>query len=669
MAGDVLANLGIGVFSVIVIAFQSWLVAAISRRVLGVPVGWPRSIVVGIVMTSSLAWAVQYLFKAANLGNEKGLNTDPGVALAFGVIAAFWIFAFGVAVLVGLEIVVPTGSLPTARSLFTGWAARRRRGRRYTEVVGIAARHGLASQFRGFRRRDSAGQEARTARSLRLALEEGGVAFVKLGQMLSTRADLLPEPYIRELSLLQTQVAPETWEDVSGALDAGLGRPASSVFASVEREPLASASVAQVHRATLTDGTAVVVKVQRPSARAQVERDVEIILRLARWLSRTAPWARQLGAEDLARGFADSLAEELDYRVELDNMRSVAAALGRKSGVRVPVAYPELSGPTLLVMEAMPGQPLTRAGDILAGLAPEERSALAARLLTVTLDQMITVGVFHADLHPGNILVLPDGGLGLLDFGSVGRLDPQSKMALGLLLNAIENQDNVGATDALLELLDRPEELDERAVEREVGQLITRYRGGFSGAGSQEMFQQLFGMVMRRGFAVPRQIAAAFRALGALEGSIALIEPGFDVVGTAREHGRRLMHDQLGPGALKEQLEAKAIQALPMLARLPRRIDRITDSLERGRFQVNVRFLADRRDRAFVTAVVQQLIVAVLAGAATIGAIMLITSENGPIVPPGVSLHAMMGYFLLFAGFVLSLRSVALVFAQRGDDG
>ena len=192
------------------------------------------------------------------------------------------------------------------------------------------------------------------ARSLRLALTEGGVTFVKLGQMLSTRADLLPAPFVAELSSLQDDVPPEPWEAVAPVIEAELGRPVDEVFTEVDRTPLAAASVGQVHAARLADGTEVVVKVQRPHARRQATGDLDIVLRLAAWLDRSTSWGRRLGVRDLARGFAASLEEELDYRTEVANMRAVAATLDPDGPVRVPQAWPELSGRRVMVIERLP---------------------------------------------------------------------------------------------------------------------------------------------------------------------------------------------------------------------------------------------------------------------------------------------------------------------------
>ena len=655
--------------SLVFLVLQSWLAATVVRRVVGVPTGWPRTIFVGLVMSAGMAVTVQYLYRAGTGDNHGGLEVAPGVAALFTALAIGWIFALGVGALVMVEAAFPTGSLPSPQSLFFGWKSRRRRARRYAQVLSIATRHGLGSQLRGFGG-DSPGRAVKTARALRESLAEAGVTFVKLGQMLSTRRDILPAAFIRELETLQTQVTPESWSVIEPAIADRLGRPIGEVFASIDPHPLAAASVAQVHEATLLDGTEVIVKVQRPKALNQVSQDLDIILRLAAWLNKTTVWGKNLGVNALARGFADSLEEELDYRIELDNMTSIEHSLMRSGrfDVTVPHGYPELSGERLLVMDKLPGQPVAQAGALLEELSSAERARLATTLLGATLQQIIGEGTFHADLHSGNIFITPEGSLGLLDFGAVGRLDPGTQTSLGLMLYSIDQNDSAGATDALIELLGRPDGLDDREVERAVGALLLRYGGGGRSAQGQKLFDDLFTLVLAHRFSVPAPISAAFRAMASVEGALLTIDPSFDVVTVARQEGNRLVRSKLKGTKITEELQRRVLQLLPMMDRMPRRINKITEDLEHGRFSMNMRVLENPSDRRFLTSLFQQLIVAVLAGAAVVGAIMLITSSEGPMLTTDIRLYSFFGFFLLFGGFVLSMRSLMLVF-RRGVDG
>ena len=321
--------------------------------------------------------------------------------------------------------------------------------------------------------------------------------------------------------------------------------------------------MAQEHSARLLDGTPVVLKAQRPDAAEQADLDLEIMLRIATTLERNAEWARVVGVRRLARGFADSLREELDYLIEADNMRALRATLDADT-VRVPRVYEEFSTARLLVMEEFVGVPVVQAEDLIARLSPEQRTDSASVLLRSVLGQIVTEGVFHADLHPGNVVIWPDGAVGLLDFGSVGRLDADSRQTLALLLWAIDADDPGTATDCVLELLDRPAGLDERELQRSIGKLLARFRGGTGPGGTLKVFSELFTLVIGYHFTVPPEIAAALRSLGALEGTLKHIDPGLDLVAVARSVGRSTMGD-LTPARVKDEITSAGDQAASTL--------------------------------------------------------------------------------------------------------
>ncbi len=240
-----------------------------------------------------------------------------------------------------------------------------------------------------------------------------------------------------------------------------------------------------------------------------VERDLDIVDRLARTLGTTTSWGRSIGARDLAGGFAVALRDELDFRIEAANMTAVAEAT-RPGTVRIP--EPVLVTERVLVMQRLHGTPLAAAGPVLAerGLDAAE---LARGLLETVLRQVVLDGVFHADPHPGNVLLLTDGRLGLLDFGSVGRLDMSMRSALQRLLLALDRGDPPAVSDALLEVVARPEEIDEQRLERAVGVLMARHLGPGSGPGVR-LFADLFRVVTGFGLSVPPEVAAVFRASG-----------------------------------------------------------------------------------------------------------------------------------------------------------
>lgn len=248
---------------------------------------------------------------------------------------------------------------------------------------------------------------------------------MKLGQMLSTRTDLLPTEFLEELAQLQQGVPPAAWPEVRALIEDELNSPIDAVFADFAEVPIASASIGQVHVARLHDGREVAVKVQRPGILPLIERDTDIAMRIAAKLEQTASWARDLGITELARGFIATLDDELDYRVEVRNMKAMAITQARHPEalrLGVPACIESASTGKLLTMQLVHGSTLSDAAA-LAELPEAKRSQLATRLLESMLTQIIDDGVFHSDLHPGNIIVADTGELVLLDYGAVGRLD------------------------------------------------------------------------------------------------------------------------------------------------------------------------------------------------------------------------------------------------------
>ena len=668
---DVIIGLGDVLVALVGLAVTSVLLALLCRRVLGVPVGWPRSIIIG---GGAYLFAFPLLYL---LLNSQGLFDgyqfvgDPAEAVFLMLLGGIVIFTIALVMLVIAEVIIPTGTVGNPLNLIRDTRARMRRGRRYAQVMAILAKHGLSAWLRiggrgatGERRPRPAGRP--TARSLADAFAEAGVTFVKLGQTLSSRPDIVPEAYVRELSRLQDDAAPVPWSTLEPVLAADLPGPIEEVFSEVDPDPLATASIGQVHGARLVDGTPVVIKIRRPSAPSQVGVDLDIMIRLADRLERAADWARSIGAVRLTRGFADSLLEELDYRIEADNLAAVAATLS-DSVVGVPRAYPELSGASLLIMDRVPGTPLGQADDLLQALPDDRRSEIAGQLLTTVLRQILVTGVFHSDLHPGNIFLDDDGHLTLLDFGSVGRLDQPSRTALGLLLLAVDRDDPIGATDALTELLDHAEgRPGQRQLERDLGQLIVRYRGGLGTNGGAGMFAALWRLISNHRFSVPPQVAAAMRALAALESSVRMISPDTDIVAAARAEGAAYVGEVTDVEAMRARAESELFRLLPVLQRLPQRVNRIADDLESGRFSANLRVLADSGDRAFLSRLVGQLSMAIVAAAAVLSAIVLIISDAGPAISAGLRLYPVIGALLAFFGIVLGLR--VMVVALRATD-
>jgi ubiquinone biosynthesis protein len=617
-------------------------IVAAARRLLGVQVTLVRA-----AIGAMLGWVVSgAVAQVLPQPKENGAGTALALLLPLTGITLLTAAAF----LLVAEIVRPHAARTPAFAFLRSLRGRFSRSRRYGQIVRIAVRHGLGPALRG-RRQDGS---ARQARSLRLALEEGGPTFVKLGQVLATRRDLLPDVFADELSKLQADVAPIPVAEIEQVLADEL--PAG-VFASFDPVPLAAASIAQVHRATLRCGAEVVVKVQRPGAKDVVRRDLDIIARVATTLQARTRWAAALGVRDLADGFAASLAEELDFRVEAGNL----AAFTSSNGMRVPVVHEELTTERVLVLERLDGVPLSAPA---ASPVPED----ARTLLHSMLRQVLDLGVFHADPHPGNVLVLTAGGLGILDFGSVGRLDSSARAGLRQLFLALDRGDAGGLRDSLLEVLDRPEDLDELRLERALGDVLARHFTGDRRAGTA-MVTDLVRLVTRFGLGVSPALAAVFRALTTLEGTLSRIVPGFDLIAECRSYTSAAVADAVRPESIRRTLADELAGLLPVVRRLPRRLDRIATAAEQGRLSLNVRLLADERDRRMISGMLHQVLLAFIGATTGIMAVLLMTGDGGPRVTETLGLHQLFGYNLLVISALIGLRLLFAAFRAQPYGG
>jgi ubiquinone biosynthesis protein len=388
--------------------------------------------------------------------------------------------------------------------------------RRAREIASVLRRHGLWNLVEAFglkrhlpfqRSRDADRVDSATddPAQFRMALEELGPTFMKLGQVLSTRADLLPPGYLAELARLQ-DAAPEVPADkVISIVEGELGRPVAEVFTQFDPRPLATGSIGQAHLATLTDGTDVVVKVRRPEAVARIEEDLHLLHRLAGFAARHWEAAKDYDVVALVKEFDHTLHGELDYALEANNTERFASNFGHSRAVHVPRVFWESTTGRVLTLERMGGVKVTDAAALeRAGI---DRSRLARVATDVFMKMIFEDGFFHADPHPGNLFVESEERIGLIDFGMVGSVDDGTREALALLIVGVFGGDSDRVIDALLALGVTGSNVDRSALKRDLQPKIQAYKSGAIGAGLSPILADVMEIVRRHHLVVPRSLS------------------------------------------------------------------------------------------------------------------------------------------------------------------
>ncbi|AGT32072.1 ABC transporter [Geobacillus genomosp. 3] len=470
---------------------------------------------------------------------------------------------------------------------------------RYHEIASALLRHGFGMivDDLGFAsvlslpprwRSERGKREGKTVgERIRLVLEELGPTFVKLGQIASTRPDLIPDHIIRELEKLQDQVPPFPFADVRQIVETELGGPLEVLFRSFADTPLAAASLGQVHRAVLPSGQPVAVKVQRPHISARIETDLEILQDLAMLAERRLDWAASYRLSEIVDELAKSLRQELDYTIEARHAAAFAEQFAGDPTVYVPGVFWDYTTKNVLTMEYVEGIKL---GEI-ERLKAEGHSfkTLAERLTTAVLKQMFEYGFFHGDPHPGNVFVLPDGALVFIDFGLMGRLRPNVKHHLSSLIIALMRQSTDGVLDAIYGLGLVPDGADEGKLRDDIDELREKYYGVPLGEISLgEAVEDLLTVAFRHGIRIPSDLTLLGKALLTVEGVVETLDPQFRIMDVAEPFGRKLLKDRLRPDRVAETAWRRVADYGGMLLRLPDSLKELTKVMRRGKLQLEM---------------------------------------------------------------------------------
>lgn len=470
---------------------------------------------------------------------------------------------------------------------------------RYSQIAQTVARHGLGylvnilglERFVPFHQGllgHSRPEPYTEAEHIRMAFEELGPTFIKLGQILSTRADLMSPEYQAEFAKLQDQALPALTTVIQDILVEELGQPLSTVFATFDPTPIAAASIGQAYAATLCDGTDVVVKVRRPGIVEQVEEDLEILQNLAVNASYRWELAKQYDVIGLVQEFAQTLRAELDYLREGRNAERFTQNFTHHPQAHIPRIFWEATTSRVLTLERIQG---IKVNDLSAlDAAGINRKALAEQIAQINLQMVFEDGFFHADPHPGNFFIELDGRIGLIDFGMVGVIDTRTQEQLAGLLLAVTNQNTDRLVDAFLELGFAQQKVNRTLLRRDLEYLVSHYYEQPLGEITiGKILNDILEVIRRHYLHLPSNLGLFFKAGMMNEGLVAHLDPSVSVTKLVAPYVEKLIVRQYSPNLWASRISEASLDAVQWSVELPRKLKRIVGELENGSLEIGIR--------------------------------------------------------------------------------
>ena len=536
--------------------------------------------------------------------------------------------------------------------------------RRFQQIAQILVRHGFGELVdllgatpvfplaRALRRRPPLGPPQR----LRIALEELGPTFVKLGQVLSTRPDLLPPAYIAELARLQDTVPPSPWEPVRAQLEAELGAPVEEVFATLDPEPIAAASLAQVHAATLPDGSEVVVKIQRPNIEATINVDLDILADAARLLQTRTPLGELYDLPGIVEEFAATLRAELDFYREGHNADRFRANFADEPYLYIPKVYWEYTTRRVLVMERIRG---IKIDDIAAlDAAGYDRYRIGLHAARMVIKEVLEDGFFHADPHPGNFFVMPGEVIGAMDFGMVGYLSRRTRTDLVRLYVAAIQLDEEAVVDQLVRMGVVGGAVDRIGLQHDIGRLLRRYAGlPLKAIRARDVLEEAIPIAFRHHLRLPSELWLLGKTLAMMEGVGLKLAPDFDMFAVSRPYVQRFMREMASPRAWMPSLIRGVGDWAQLLDMLPRTGMQLLTRAERGELEVSLRHQELGRALVYLDRLANRLALSILLAALIVGLALLVPAfhlaERGGLVTAlvvlGFALASFLGLWLVIS--------------------
>ncbi len=483
------------------------------------------------------------------------------------------------------------------------------------------------------------------AQRLRLALEELGPSFIKVGQLLSTRPDVLPEEFIIELLKLQDEVQPIPYASMVKVIEDEFKRPVRELFERIDERPIAAASIAQVHRAVLSTGAEVAVKVQRPDIEGVIETDISILKYLARLISRHMPESRLYDPKGMVDEFSRVIKRELDFTLEASYMEKFKDALKDDTRVKIPKVYWEITGKRILTMEGITGIKVDNVERLRAeGINTRN---VAHMIADVFFKQVFELGLFHGDLHSGNIFVISEDKFALVDFGIVGRIDKRMKRHLADILIGFATGDFESLAKVYTEMGILPENIDRPAFEQEYYDAMQNYFGRpLKHVRMGELMQDYIRLSARYGIRLPKELMLFDKCLIELEGLAKVLYPDVNILSESEPYARRLITERISPSAIGSEA-AKTLSDYADVARdMPSNLNRVVKKAAEDRFRIEFMHRGLEDFMGEVDRSSNRLTFAVIMASLVIGSSLVMSSGGGPVV---------MGYPLLgIAGFVIA---------------
>ena len=533
---------------------------------------------------------------------------------------------------------------------------RDRNTRRFKEILGVAARYGLAERLRGvpgerMQRwlRGPAGENIvglPTPVRLRMALTELGTTFIKFGQMLSTRADLVGHEVAAELSHLQSHTPPDALGVAELTITEELGQPPNELFAEFDPVPFASASIAQVHHARLHTGEHVVVKVQKDAVQARVETDLSILTDIAELAERHVDELKPYHPVAVVHEFSRMIRAELDFQRELTNIQQFQRHFGADGTVHFPEPYPQFCARRVLTMERLEGELVSH---VAAGAEPNpEMQEFARRGAHMYLEMIFRDAFYHADPHPGNLMILAGGVVGVLDCGMVQRLDDHLREQIEDLLLAAIQGDPASVVEAVCDLSTSPPPQGRQRLQTDIRELVEDYSSQtIAGLDVGGLLNSLTEVIHRNQLFLPPGASLLIRMLAELEGTAKLLNPSFRLMELLEPYARTAARRRLAPARVWHEVQRNVREWERLVRALPNDLNDVLDRMRAGTFSVSL-------DHRRLDSVVNRLVLGVLASSLYLGSSVLWSAHAAPLVH-GVSLFGAAGYgvALLMTGGLL----------------